>query len=482
MPAGPALLNTMKRLASIGAAALFLLLAALTLRAISFTSRQLKAPPTPALAVHRDAAVKRLSRAIQYRTVSTQGVSPSTADFSPFNEFLTASFPKLHARLARETVGAHSLLYTWKGKNGALKPMLLMAHLDVVPVDPLTESSWTHPPFSGAVAGGYIWGRGTMDDKAAVMAILEAVEHLLGEGYEPERTVYLAFGHDEEIGGESGAAKIAERLRSRGVELEYVIDEGLNIFPGVIPGVDGPVALIGVAEKGYLSLQLTVQTAGGHSSTPPRRTAIGVMSRALQRLQAAPFPSRLIAPTREMLEFLGPEMSWDRTLVLANLWLFDPIVRRQLAASPLTDAAIRTTIAPTYFNAGIKENVLPNKAAAIINLRLLPGDTIAGAIAHVRAAIDDATVNIAALPVQSEASAVSNIDSASFGLIAPALLVAATDSRHYRALTADIYRFLPITVGPEDAKRYHGIDERISLDDYERCIRFYAQLIRNSQA
>jgi len=238
-----------------------------------------------------------------------------------------------------------------------------------------------------------------------------------------------------------------------------------------------------------------VETAGGHSSAPPQRTAIGIISRAIQRLEARPFPSRLSGPTRQMLEFLGPEMAWYNKLALANLWLFGPLVRKQLAASPLTNAAIRTTVAPTLFNAGVKDNVLPAKANAVINLRLAPGDTIDGATAHVHATIGDPHVKIPPLPVQIEPSNVSDIESPSFALlhrtiretapqslVAPALLVAATDSRHYRALSGNIFRFLPIILGAEDAKRIHGVDERISIENYERCIRFYAQLIRNSQS
>jgi carboxypeptidase PM20D1 len=196
-----------------------------------------------------------------------------------------------------------------------------------------------------------------------------------------------------------------------------------------------------------------------------------------------------------MLEFLGPEMAWYNKLALANLWLFGPLVRKQLAASPLTNAAIRTTVAPTLFNAGVKDNVLPAKATAVINLRLAPGETIDGATAHVQVTIGDPNVKITPLPVQIEPSKISDIKSPSFAmlhqtiretapqaLVAPALLVAATDSRHYQRMSRNIFRFLPITLGPEDTQRYHGIDERIAIDDYERCIRFYAQLIRNSQS
>jgi carboxypeptidase PM20D1 len=401
----------------------------------------------------RAAALERLSRAIQFRTVSNQDpAQTSLHEFARFRDFLHKAFPLIGKQLAREIVAGYSLLYTWQGENSALKPMLLMAHMDVVPAN---ERGWRHAPFSGALADGYVWGRGAMDDKSSLLAILESVEHLLEKGFRPKRTVYLAFGHDEEVGGHRGAAKVAELLRSRGVSLELVVDEGLNILNGIVPGIAAPVALIGIAEKGYLSLRLTAQAHGGHSSIPPPQNAIGILSRALQRLEATPFPSRLGAATRQMFEYLGPEMSWTNRVALANLWLFDPLVQKQLAQSPLTNAAIRTTLAPTLFHAGVAENVLPTQASAVVNLRLLPGDSIAGAIEHVSRAVNDPQIAVTPLPVQMEPSPVSDVDNAAFlmvqqairqtapdALVAPGLVVAATDSRHYAALTQNVFRFL----------------------------------------
>ena len=485
----------MKRLSVTILGILGILVGIFLFRTARFTSRQLQVGPAQAIAIDRDGMLKRLSEAIRFKTISFQEPTDSSvAEFERFHAFLAKSFPTVHQQLTKETVNGHSLLYTWNGKDARLKPMLLMGHMDVVPVDAPTERQWTHPPFAGQIAEGYIWGRGTMDDKVSVLGILEAVEYILSAGFQPQRTLYLAFGHDEEIGGHNGAGKIAELLRSRGVELEYLLDEGMNIVDGIISGIAAPAALIGIAEKGYLSLELSVETVGGHSSIPPADTAIGIISRALQKLEAAPFPARLSGPTRRMLDFLGPEMAWAKRLPLANLWLFDPLVRKQLAASPLTNAVIRTTLAPTLFNAGMNEYSLPTQASAVVNLRILPGDTIAGVTEHVRQTIDDPRVKIAALPIRVEPSAVSDIEAASFqlihrtirqaipeALVAPALLVAGTDSRHYAPLTKNIYRFLPITLRSEDARRYHGIDERVPLEDYARCVRFYAQLIRNSQ-
>jgi carboxypeptidase PM20D1 len=472
-------------------AALFIVL---VIRAGSFKSRQLSPEPAESIAISR-AAVEHLSQAIRLKTVSLKQPAANAAEFVALHALIERAFPRVHRELNKETVGEHSLLFTWHGKDRRLKPMMLMAHMDVVPVDPTTESSWHHAPFSGEIADGYIWGRGAMDDKGSVFAILEAVESLLTRNFRPERTIYLAFGHDEEIGGINGAAKIAALLGARHVQLESILDEGLNVFTGVISGLDLPAALVGIAEKGYLSLQLSVESDGGHSSMPPEHTAIGTLIGTLQKLQSAPFPARLGRPTREMFEFLGPEMSFDKKLVLANLWLFSPLLEKTLARSPRTNALLRTTLAPTMLNAGITDNVLPSKASAVVNLRIMPGESTARATQYVRQVIADPKVSILPLSVQWEPSAVSNVDAASFAIlqktirqtiptavVAPALLVASTDSRHYRSLTKNIFRFLPLTVGPEDLSRYHGIDERISAQDYERCIRFYAQLIINSNA
>ncbi len=484
----------MKRLALLLLALVGAIVATMVVRTVTFSRRQVHVAAVAPLAIDRQRIVHRLSEAIQFRTVSLQSATElNDQEFGRFRDFLKSSFPSVHARLSREIINGQSILFTWAGRNPNLKPLLLMGHMDVVPVDPATATSWRYAPFSGAVAGGYIWGRGAMDDKAALMSILEAAEHLVNDGYEPERTIYLAFGHDEEIGGNNGAAKIAELLDARGVALEYVLDEGLNIFDGIIGGLSSPVALIGIAEKGYVSLGLNAQTAGGHSSIPPADNAIGIVSRALQKLNDAPFPAELRGATRQMLEYIGPEMSWPRRLALANLWLFEPLIKKQLSASPLTNAAIRTTLVPTMFNAGVKENVLPSRAEAVINLRIVPGETIVSTVARVRHVIDDTRVQVTALAQQAEPSAVADTASPSFrwlrqtiaqtapGVIAaPALLVATTDSRHYAGLTSNIFRFLPMTLREDDTQRYHGVDERISIADYLRCVRFYAQLIRNS--
>lgn len=484
----------MKKILLCVALVILILTGIVTVRTIRFASKQIEVSAASEIKLDTDSITERLSRAIQYKTVSADEPFASSAEeFLRFHEFLRNAFPRLHRALRRETVGEYSLLYGWKGRSDRLRPIALLGHMDVVPVDPGSERHWTHPPFSGRRADGYIWGRGALDDKASMMAILEAVEELLERGFRPQRTVYLAFGHDEELGGRNGARKIADLLRSRKVALEYVLDEGGAILDGIIPGSVSPAALVGIAEKGYATLELTVDGPGGHASMPPGGSAIGILSQAIHKLETAPLPPRFDGATRQLLEFLGPELPSIQKLLLANLWLFRGLVQRELAASPLTNAMIRTTMATTIVEGGVQENVLPTRARAVLNVRIVPGDTVAGIVEQVRKTINDSRVKVTPGELVLEPSPVSDVNSPGFNLlhrtirqiephatVAPALLIAATDSRHYIDLTKNLYRFLPLTLRTEDLARFHGIDEKISVSNYEQCVRFYAQLIRNS--
>lgn len=446
--------------------------------------------PAPVVAVDAGAAA-RLAGAIRIPTVSRgEGAAPDSAAFAALHEHLRAQFPRVHAALAREAVAGHSLLYTWTGSEPSLPPLLLVAHMDVVPVEPGTEAAWTHPPFAGAVGGGHVWGRGALDDKASVVGILEAVEMLLGEGFRPRRTVLLAFGHDEEVGGR-GAQAIAALLKARGVRPEMVLDEGGAVTVGLVPGVRPDVALVGIAEKGYVSVELTAGARGGHSSMPPARGAIGRVARAVARLEEEPMPARLDGVGTALFPHVGQDLPFGQRAAFANLWLTRPLVARVLAGAPSTNAAIRTTAAPTIFQAGTKDNVLPAQARAVVNFRILPGDSVAGVLAHVRRVVDDPQVRVrAAAELVSPPSPVSPIDGEPFRMlsravrqarpgtvVAPYLVVGATDARHYAALSPHVFRFLPVRMTGEDLDRMHGTDERISVRDYEDAVRFYRLLV-----
>jgi carboxypeptidase PM20D1 len=467
----------------------------LVVNTFRFKSKQVQVESISALAVDQEGLSGRLAQALRFQTVSYQDTNQfRSEEFKGLHTFLEQSFPRIHSTLTKEVVGDYSLLYTWKGLEDAGKPILLMSHQDVVPVEPGTENSWTQPPFEGGIKDGFIWGRGALDDKVGVLGILEAVELLLAQGFQPKRTIYLAFGHDEEIGGRNGAVKIAALLQSRGVTLDYILDEGSAIASGILPGVASPVALIGIAEKGLLSVELTVESEGGHSSAPPPQTAIGILSKAISRLEENQMPGGIKGVVGQMFQSVGPEMSFGKKLVFANLWLFRPLVERQMAAQPSTNAAMRTTTAATIIEGGVKENVLPSKARAVVNFRILPGDTVKSVLDHVNRTINDSRVKVTPYgETTNEPSAVSNTESPGYqaiertvrqvfqgAVVAPSQVNGATDSRHYAALSDSIYRFAPFIVSSEDLKRVHGTDERISVENYAQCVRFYHQLILNS--
>ena len=467
----------------------------LVIRGALFSTRQIEVEPVKIELTDFRRAVRNLARSIRFPTLSHQ--DPRQFNGRPFlelHDYLEKAYPRTHGTLTKEVIAEFSLLYTWRGQDAGSKPVLLMAHLDVVPVEPGTESAWTHPAFAGKITKRYIWGRGAMDDKVGLMGTLEAVEWLLEQGFQPRRTIYLAFGHDEEIGGSAGAATIAAHLASAGVQLDFVLDEGMPIGKGLLPGVAAPVAMVGIAEKGYLTLELAVDGKSGHASMPPPHTAVGILSTAIHRLERSPLPGSIEGPLALMLDYAGPEMDFLRRVIFGNLWLFGGMVEDQLAGKPTTNALLRTTTAVTMIQGGNKENVLPAKATAVVNFRIRPGDTIAGVIEHVRAAIGDPRVAILSRPdFSTEPSPVAEIDSESYRtiektirqifpktVVAPALLVAATDSRHYIPLADNVYRFLPQRLSPKDIARIHGIDERISVRNYKEIVKFYIQLIRNA--
>lgn len=478
-------------------AALLLLAAVLGVNTLRKGTRQLDVPALAPLAVDEAGAAARLGEAVRLRTVSSRDDANLNADqFRQLHSLLQTRFPKAHAVLKREVIGDLSLLYTWEGSNPKAQPILLLAHQDVVPIAPGTEGDWQVPPFSGETKDGFLWGRGSWDDKGNLMSQMEAVEMLVASGYKPERTVYLAFGADEEVEGARGAAKIAAVLKERKVRLNFVIDEGLLVLDGVLPGLSKPAALIGVAEKGYLSVVLKMVATPGHSSMPPKKgtSAIAMMSAALKRLDDEQLPGGLRGVAGEMFDTIAPEMGGFSRLALSNLWLFGPVVQKQLEASASTNAMLRTTTALTIVNAGNKENVLPGRAEATVNFRIMPGDTKEQVMDHVRKQVTQAVgsekFELFALPGAVNSSKVAPTDSAQYRLlnktvrevfpgvlVAPGLMVAATDSIHYGEISDHIFKFSPVRANAEDLKRFHGTNERLSVANYAEAIRFYHRLI-----
>lgn len=441
-----------------------------------------------------EGAVSRLSKAIQFETVSTQGQK----DFNPqafldMHAWLESTFPLVHKHLTREVVNNYSLLFTWESPNANLKPVMYTSHLDVVPIEPGTENDWIYPPFSGQITEDYVYGRGTMDVQCGVMAILECVEWLLANGYRPARTIYLGFGHDEEVDGIEGAMKIGKVLADRGITLDYLLDEGLPIAHGLLDQISNPVALVAISEKGYLSLELVAETEGGHSSVPQGKTSIAVLGKAIHRLENNPMPGNLSGIVQNTFESLAPRMTVIYRSAVANLWLFKKLFQKKLSAIPATNAALRTTTATTIFDSGMKENVLPTSAKAVVNFRIHPNDTIDSVIAHVKKTINDPSISIRILEGSINPSPISDINSKYYKMlrvsirqvfkdvtVSPSLMIAATDARHYTHLTENIYRFLPLRSDESDLDRVHGTNERIAISNYADMIRFYIQFMRNT--
>src|SRR5256714_1536302 len=464
-------------------------------RTASFRSRRPRVAPVAVEPLDTAALARRLAGALRFKTVSFQDSTQFDArEFEGLHRYLRDSFPKLHAALKLERVNGYGLLYEWAGSDPGLPAVVLLAHQDVVPIEPGTEGRWTEPPFAGRIAGGYVWGRGALDDKTSLVGLLEAVEHLVAAGAKPRHTVYLAFGYDEEVGGRRGAARIAELLTSRNVHPEFVLDEGGALATGMITGVAAPVALIAIAEQGYVTVELTAQAEGGHSSMPPRATAVGLLAAGLTRLEARQMPRAIRGPTADMFDYLGPEMPFAPRLVMANRWLLGGILTSRFGRTPQGNALLRTTTAPTVLQAGVKENVLPSTARALVNFRILPGDSVPGVLEHGRRAVDDPPIGASALQTTfSNPSAVTPVEAGPFQLLArtirqvvpgtvvtPWLVVGATDSRHYARLTPNVLRFVGATIGKDDLRRVHGTDERVGVRAYADAVRIYIQLLKNA--
>lgn len=474
-----------------------LLLVALTLglNTAMKASRQVAVSARAPLPVDEAGAVTRLQQAVRIRTVSDMvNAQANAAEFLKFHRHLETSFPLLHAQLKRETISDYTLLYRWEGRDATAKPILLMAHMDVVPVDAQTEAAWEQPGFSGALAGGYVWGRGVWDNKSNLMSQFEAIEMLLRSGFRPKQTIYLLLGADEEVNGVRGAGGTAALMRQRGTRFDFVLDEGLVITQGIVPGIAAPVGLIGIAQKGYMTADLSVRFAkGGHSSMPPQESVIGVLSEGLARIERQPFKPALTGVPAEMFERLAPEMTFPNRLFMSNLWLFGPLVLNKLAQSDATRAQLHTTTALTIFQGGIKENVIPAEAHAKANFRILPGQTSDSVIEATRAKVADARIEVKKPDTVFEPSRISSSQARGYQLIertvrevfpgtvvSPGLFTARADAGYFDALADNVYLFSPVRVGPADTARFHGINERIAVANYIEMVRFFHQLIRNA--
>lgn len=442
----------------------------------------------PGVPVDRERAAQHLAEAVRIRTVSHQDRNANEiAEFERFLAWLQPTYPAAHAAMSRELVGGLTPIYTWPGSDPSLAPIVLMAHYDVVPVTPGTESDWTHPPFEGVIADGAVWGRGSIDNKGSLVSIFEAVESLAASGFRPKRTVMILSGHDEEAGG-SGAAAAAEWMRANGIRPTFALDEGLAVVSDM-PLLGRPVALIGIAEKGYATLRITAPAKGGHSSAPPPETGVEVLAKAVLAITSNPFPMRFEGPGADMVSALAPEAGGLVRVAVANRWLFEPLLVRTIAKTPAGAATLHTTMAPTMLRGSPKENVLPQDAAAWINYRILPGQTADEVLGHARSATRPFDVELAWEGRAYDPPPVSSSDTEAYRTIAalagdggqipvaPGLVTATTDSRYLAGIAENVYRFQPIVASLRDFEMIHGTNEHMTLENLGRMTAFYSQLL-----
>jgi carboxypeptidase PM20D1 len=467
----------------------FLILIGIVLtKTFTFKSKQMSEPQAQLLNLD-DSCVVRLQKAIQFKTISYDDASlTDTLAFADFHRFLTQAYPLVFAKLELEKVNKYSLILHWKGKSAAGKPIILMAHQDVVPVEEATLSNWDVAPFSGKIKNDFIYGRGTIDDKGSLMAILESVEILLKQGFIPTTDIYFVFGHDEEISGLKGAKVIAQLFKDRKIKPAFVLDEGGIITEYKVPGLKKTAAVVGIAEKGYQTLDLKINIAGGHSSMPEKETAIDEIAKAVVKLKENQFPAQLGATVQSFLAYVGPEMPFVSKMAMANQWLFKPMITSTYSKTAAGNATIRTTTATTIFKAGLKENIIPGEAAITVNFRTQTGVKQKEVIDYVKKVIDDERIQITPRGEGNTPTQVAQVDDVTFKyiqktisaykkdiIVAPYLVLGATDGRYFSNITTQVFRFAPFT----DPEGFHGVNERIKISEYKRGISFYYQLIKH---
>ncbi|MFN9856273.1 MAG: M20/M25/M40 family metallo-hydrolase [Bacteroidota bacterium] len=436
-----------------------------------------------------DSAAWHLSRALQIKTVSKGDTLPiDTAEFVAFRQFLESSYPLIHRQLQRQIFNEFSYLYRWKGKDSSLAPWVLMAHTDVVPVEAAVEKNWSVPSFSGAIKNDTIWGRGAVDDKSSVIAIMEAIENLLQLGFIPERTIYIALGHDEEVAGRRGARVISDWMREQKIRPAFVLDEGGQIDTEHFKELGRPVAIIATGEKGYTNIDLSVELPGGHSSMPAKETAIDILNKAVVAVREKQIPGSITPVVEEMIRRTTAPGPFLKRMVTHNLWLTEPLVKMEMEKSKETNALIHTTLVPTIVQGGIKDNVIPSTAKATFNSRILQGQSSDDVLAFVKKAVNDERVLIKKQTKSlMEPSSITPFRDPSFlqleriiknavpnVIVSPFLMIGASDSRYFRDFSEAVLNFSAI----QNMKGFHGIDERIGIKDLDRMIWFYKQLLQ----
>ncbi|MDR3345405.1 MAG: M20/M25/M40 family metallo-hydrolase [Oscillospiraceae bacterium] len=464
------------------------------IRAGFFTQKKTEYPPLADEAVDEARVLESLAQAIQIPTVSyPEHERVNWDEFARFRDFLTTRYPLITKNLEREIVCEASVIYRWKGTNPALEPIAMLSHQDVVPVTPGTEDDWEQPAFSGYNDGEFLWGRGSLDMKNHLICVMEAVEALLAEGFVPERDVYLCFGHDEEVvaSDDAGAKSIAELLRSRGIHLDSVLDEGGAWLKASVPHVlDGWLAGIGISEKGYADFEIALSAKGGHSSAPPNHSALGELALAIQDVEKHQFKTKLFPFLPQLLESVGRVSSYPARLLLCNTRLIKALIRAVMKRIPMAACMVRTTTAATMAMGSPACNVLPQRASAIFNFRMLPGTTIADVEKHLHKVIRNKNAEIRFVKGK-EASPFSPTDSRAFqtiarlceqmndkSIIAPYLVMGGTDACFYEIICENVNRFSPFEITAALMGCTHATNERIPVATVAKGVVFFKRYLR----
>lgn len=470
------------------------LVAANVVKAVKFVPEKKETAPLEPERVNVERYTKNLSDAIKIKTISNMDADKvDWNEFDKFHAFLKERFPLLHEKLSVEVVGRASLLYKWEGKNPELDPIALLSHQDVVPVSSGTEADWEHDPFSGDIADGYVWGRGSLDMKNHLIGVMESVETLIEDGFEPVRTVYICLGHNEEVvaSPDNGAKQMSALLESRGVRLDSVLDEGGAILDINVPGVlDKNLAGIGIAEKGYCDYEVSLTAKGGHSSSPPNHTALGKLADVIKDIENNQFKSEITPIVSAIVDKVGRNTSFPVKMVLCHGKALNPILNVVMKNIPAAASFVRTTTAVTMASGSPQANVLPQKASVAVNFRVMPGMTIADIKTHLEKVIKNKDVEIRLIGGQ-EPSNVSPTDSRAFkaiedictrmnsdNIVAPYLVMGGTDARNYQNICENVYRYSPFLLDTSLLTKTHGTNEKIAIDSFEDGLAFFKRYIK----
>ena len=466
---------------------LILLILIILIRTLRFKPKAQEPVSDFSVSVDEEKIILHMQEMIRCKTISNRNADlMDMAEFEKFQKLLETQYPHIHERCTLTKLGHTGLLYHLPGKEHS-KSIVCMAHYDVVPAE---EAAWEKPPFDAVLEDGILWGRGTLDTKGSLLGIVEALEQLLERGFVPACDLYLSFSGDEEVSGGSCPA-IVDWFEAQGITPDLVLDEGGAVVDHSFPGYDGMCAMVGIAEKGFMNVKFSMDSQGGHASTPPARQVLGHLSSALLKLEKQPFPCRFTKPVLEMFDTVGRHSNFLYRMIFANLWCFKPVLNLvgKLSGGEL-NAMMRTTVALTMFEGSNAYNVMPPHASFGTNLRLMEGETQASAINHMKKIIGNDAVTITPQD-GNEPSPSSDLEGPAWQMIktairqtwpeavvSPYLMMACSDSRHYNRITDKVYRFSPMHLSKEERRMIHGNNERIPVETLCTTVKFYLRLLQ----